>query len=235
MNRKIIIAPSLLSADFSKLLDEIKRVEDAGADWLHLDIMDRYFMQNTVDPVVARKIRRATKLTLDAHLMIENPEEHIDAFADAGVDSITFHIETVTKNRTSKKDIKINIKKAKTIIDKIKSKGKKVGIALSPDTPAKIILDIINDIDLILVMTVWPGFGGQKYIDYVTNKITDLRIMMPYKDIEVDGGINLETVSRAAKAGANIIVAGTSIFEASNIKSVISNLRKAGELANYGI
>ena len=237
MAREIIIAPSLLAADFSHLADEIKRAELAGADWLHLDIMDGHFVKNiTIGPVIVEWIRKITALPLDTHLMIETPEHYIDAFIKAGADSITFHAEVLLENGcrlnkekgvTVNNNGKVEVSRARNIIECVKNKGKKVGIALNPDTPASVISTIITDIDIILVMTVWPGFGGQRYIDYVTSKIDELRKLVPDKYIEVDGGIDPKTVTRATSAGADVIVAGTSTFRANNMKTAIMELRES--------
>lgn len=236
MMKQTIIAPSLLAADFSKLRDEIKRVEDAGAEWLHLDVMDGHFVPNlTIGPVVVEWIRRCTKLTLDVHLMIEDPLFYVGPFCDAGADSLTFHAEAVAAEgarvntqfgATLKPNGMIDATRANRVIEAIRKRGKRVGVAINPDTAAQAIGPVVKSVDMVLVMTVWPGFGGQKYIESATPKVTEVRAMADNIDVEVDGGLNLETVSRAARAGANVIVAGTAAFRSDDVKAVIAGMRE---------
>ena len=208
---KILIAPSILSADFSRLGEEIKDVEKSGADWIHVDIMDGHFVPNlTIGPVVVKAIRPVTRLPLDVHLMIENPEKYIESFAKAGADIITFHIE-------SQGD-------PKEVIKLIRYFNKKVGVSIRPKTDLKAIEQISSMIDMVLVMTVEPGFAGQQFILDCLPKIENLRKIFK-KDIQVDGGINESTSREAISSGANVIVAGTAVFGAEDYAKAIKNLR----------
>ena len=215
MAQNIKISPSILSADFSILGDEIKSLEQAGADLIHIDVMDGHFVPNiTMGPPIIKMVRKCTKLPFDVHLMISPVEKYIKAFADAGSDIITIHPEATD-----------NLKRA---VGTIKSLGKKAGVSLNPKTPISALMDVINDIDLILVMSVNPGFAGQSFMSEVLPKVTELRKMINEKklkiDIEIDGGINFETAPLAVKAGANILVSGTTIFSGS-LKDNIQKLR----------
>ena len=215
MAQNIKISPSILSADFSILGDEIKSLEQAGADLIHIDVMDGHFVPNiTMGPPIIKMVRKCTKLPFDVHLMISPVEKYIKAFADAGSDIITIHPEATD-----------NLKRA---VGTIKSFGKKAGVSLNPKTPISALMDVINDIDLILIMSVNPGFAGQSFMSEVLLKVTELRKMINDKklkiDIEIDGGINFETAPLAVKAGANILVSGTTIFSGS-LKDNIQKLR----------
>ena len=215
MAQNIKISPSILSADFSILGDEIKSLEQAGADLIHIDVMDGHFVPNiTMGPPIIKMVRKCTKLPFDVHLMISPVEKYIKAFADAGSDIITIHPEATD-----------NLKRA---VGAIKSLGKKAGVSLNPKTPISALMDVINDIDLILIMSVNPGFAGQSFMGEVLPKVTELRKMINDKklriDIEIDGGINFETAPLAVKAGANILVSGTTIFSGS-LKDNIQKLR----------
>lgn len=215
MAQNIKISPSILSADFSILGDEIKNLEKAGADLIHVDVMDGHFVPNiTMGPTIIKAIRKCTKLPFDVHLMISPVEKYIKAFADAGSDIITLHPEATD-----------NLKRA---IQTVKSHGKKAGVSLNPKTPISALMDVINDIDLILIMSVNPGFAGQSFMSEVLPKVSELRKMVNDKklkiDIEIDGGINFETAPLAVKAGANILVSGTTIFSGS-LKDNIQKLR----------
>ena len=215
MAQNIKISPSILSADFSILGDEIKSLEQAGADLIHVDVMDGHFVQNiTMGPPIIKMIRKCTKLPFDVHLMISPVEKYIKAFADAGSDIITIHPEATD-----------NLKRA---VGTIKSLGKKAGVSLNPKTPISALMDVINDIDLILIMSVNPGFAGQSFMGEVLPKVTELRKLINDKklkiDIEIAGGINFETAPLAVKAGANILVSGTTIFSGS-LKDNIQKLR----------
>ncbi|MBL7069157.1 MAG: ribulose-phosphate 3-epimerase [Candidatus Omnitrophica bacterium] len=214
MKRDIIIAPSILAADFSRLGEEIRAVEAAGADWIHVDVMDGNFVPNiTIGPLVVRDIRKITKLPLDVHLMIKEPENYIDEFAKAGSDIITFHIEAC--------------RDPKGIISRIKSHGKKAGVSVKPGTGIDTIKGILDSLDLVLVMTVEPGFGGQEFIKDALSKIKELRGLYK-KVIEVDGGISGKTSKLVLEAGANALVAGTAIFGKSDYKKTIQELREEG-------
>ena len=215
MAQNIKISPSILSADFSILGDEIKSLEKAGADLIHIDVMDGHFVPNiTMGPPIIKQIRKCTKLPFDVHLMISPVEKYIKAFADAGSDIITLHPEATD-----------NLKRA---VQTVKSFGKKAGVSLNPKTPISALMDVINDIDLILIMSVNPGFAGQSFMGEVLPKVTELRKMINDKklkiDIEIDGGINFETAPLAVKAGANILVSGTTIFSGS-LKDNIQKLK----------
>lgn len=212
---KIKIAPSILSADFGKLNDEIKEVEDS-ADLIHIDVMDGHFVKNiTIGPPIVKSIK--TKKPLDVHLMIKEPEKYIEAFAKAGAYNITFHAEVVAVN------------KRKELIKKIRELGCKASISINPDKKIGLIKDILDDVDMVLLMTVFPGFGGQKFIMDVVPRIKELRKLKPLLDIEVDGGIDAETIKIAAKAGANVFVAGNAIFTQKDRKKAIDVLRKNAE------
>ncbi|MFH1127827.1 MAG: ribulose-phosphate 3-epimerase [Candidatus Omnitrophota bacterium] len=213
---KIKVAPSILSADFSCLGEEIKKVETAGADMLHVDIMDGHFVPNlTIGPAVVKDVRRITKLPLDVHLMIDNPERYIDKFLKAGSNMITVHIETITK-------AKIKVQKSK-----LNALGVKLGISLNPATPLNKIKGVLNFVDFVLVMSVVPGFSGQEFIPGAIKKIKQLRSIYA-GDISVDGGINELTARQVIKAGANILASGTYIFAAKNKKLAIERIRNAG-------
>lgn len=197
------IAPSILSADFSKLGEEIKDVEKGGADYIHVDVMDGHFVPNiTIGPLIVEAIRPVTALPLDVHLMIENPDQYIEAFAKAGADYITVHVEACRHlHRT---------------IQQIKSFGVKAGVVLNPATPVNTIEHIIDDVDMVLLMTVNPGFGGQKFIHTVLPKISAVKEMADAKgldlEIEIDGGVNEETAKLCIEAGANVLVAGSAVY-----------------------
>ncbi|HDM25447.1 MAG TPA: ribulose-phosphate 3-epimerase [Thermoplasmatales archaeon] len=213
----VLVAPSILSADFSKLGEEIKAVEMAGADWIHIDVMDGHFVPNlTIGPVVVKSIRKTTSLPFDVHLMISNPEKYIERFVDAGADILTVHIETVENPLE--------------IINKIRDLGCKAGLTLNPDTPFKRISEFVSEVDLVLIMTVYPGFSGQKFKEEMIPKISEARkkIDSIRKDIylEVDGGINDKTSILAKNAGADVLVAGNHVFKSKNYEKAISLLKK---------
>ncbi len=208
-----LVAPSLLSADFSALAKDIKKVERSGADMLHVDVMDGHFVPNiTIGPVVVKYVRKVTRLPLDVHLMIRNPGKYLEPFVSAGSDMITVHIETVS------------LKEIKAMSSKLKGKGVKFGVSLNPATALNKIKPALKYVDFVLVMSVNPGFGGQAFIPSVLGKIRELRKIFK-KDIAVDGGINSETGKLARKAGANILAAGSYIFGAKNVRKAIQSLR----------
>jgi len=213
--KKVLIAPSILSADFSRLAEEIKTVEKCGADLIHVDVMDGHFVPNiTIGPAVVASLKKSTRLKLDVHLMIKNPLFFLDAFIKAGSSIITVHSEVCSLAVIRK------IKK------KFKNSGVKLGISLNPRTPAKLLNKQISFADLILVMSVNPGFGGQKFMPAALKKISQIRKIFP-GDIEVDGGITDLTAPGAVKAGANILVAGSYIFKAKNRAQAIKRLKNA--------
>ncbi|MCD5401998.1 ribulose-phosphate 3-epimerase [candidate division NPL-UPA2 bacterium] len=212
----IKIAPSLLAADFSRLGEEIREIEEAGADLLHIDVMDGHFVPNiTIGVPVVASLKGLTRLPLDVHLMIDNPRQFVEPFARAGADIITFHIEVTSE--------------PKEIIKAIRGYGVKAGLVLNPPTPLSKVEPVLNGLDMVLLMTVNPGFGGQEFIPEVIPKIRELRKIREERklhlDIEVDGGINSETARQVISAGANVLVAGMAIFAERDRKSSLRALR----------
>jgi ribulose-phosphate 3-epimerase len=203
----VTVAPSILSANFAKLGEEVRMIEEAGAEILHIDVMDGHFVPNiTIGPAVVESLRKVSSLEFDVHLMIENPERYVEAFAKAGADNITVHIEAT--------------KHIHRLVQKIKSLDVNVGVALNPATPLEFLTYILQELDMVLLMTVNPGFGGQKFIQTVLPKVVALSGILseinPRCKIEVDGGINIDTARLASRAGAEILVAGAAVFAASD-------------------
>jgi ribulose-phosphate 3-epimerase len=217
MGRPVLIAPSVLSSDFGRLAEEVRAVEAAGADVIHVDVMDGMFVPNiTIGPVVVAAIRKATKLPLDVHLMIEDPGRYIDDFAKAGADTIGVHVEACPHLHR--------------VVQQIKHAGKRASVVLNPATPWQHAQLVLGDVDQVLVMSVNPGFGGQAFIPSVLDKVRALREEIERRkldvDIEIDGGIKPETIALAARAGANVFVAGSAIFESKDYKATIEALRE---------
>lgn len=213
----IKLAPSILSADFARLLEDVKKVEKAGCEYLHIDVMDGHFVPNiTLGPGIVKSLRKDVNMVFDAHLMIENPDNYIKEFADAGCDIIVVHQEACRHlHRT---------------IQNIKSYGIKAGVALNPATPIETIKYVLQDVDMVLLMSVNPGFGGQSYIPVVTEKIKELKALIDEMgldiDIEVDGGVKPSNIKEVVDAGANVLVAGSAIFGAGDIDEAVKSLRE---------
>jgi ribulose-phosphate 3-epimerase len=218
--KQITIAPSILSADFGRLAEEVRAVEAAGADWIHVDVMDGRFVPNiTIGPLVVKALRKVTKLRLDTHLMIVEPERYIEAFAEAGADGLTVHVEACTHlHRT---------------IQQIRGLGLKAGAVLNPSTSEETLKYVLGDLDLILVMSVNPGFGGQSFIEEVLPKVSAIRAMIDASgrdiDLQIDGGISVETAERAVRAGARVLVAGNAVFNKPPYEDAIARIRSAAE------
>jgi ribulose-phosphate 3-epimerase len=217
-----IVAPSILSADFSRLGEEIKSVEGAGADWIHVDVMDGHFVPNiTIGPPVVKSLRKITKLPLDVHLMIENVDLYIPEFAEAGADIITIHQEACVHLHRS--------------VSLIKEHGKKAGVAINPGTPVETLRSIIAEIDLALIMSVNPGFGGQSFIESSIDKVLALKGMIEQSGssalIEIDGGITSDNCDRVTSAGVNALVAGSAVFKSDDYAKIISTLKNSPTIA----
>lgn len=215
-----LIAPSILSADFGRLAEAVQMVEAAGADWIHVDVMDGHFVPNlTVGPPMVEALRKVTSLPLDVHLMMTNPDAFIPEFVDAGADILTVHVEACPHlHRT---------------VQSIKERNIKVGVTLNPATSVTTLEEILAEVDMVLVMSVNPGFGGQKFISFSLDKIRRIRNMMTDSRssalLEVDGGINLNNVASVIKAGANVLVAGSAIFGSTDIPETIRQMRNASQ------
>ena len=217
----IKLAPSILSADFARLLEDVKKVEQAGCEYLHIDVMDGHFVPNiTLGPAIVKSLRKDVNMVFDTHLMIENPDNYIKDFVDSGSDIIVVHAEACNHlHRT---------------IQNIKSYNIKAGVALNPATPIETIKHVLEDVDMVLVMTVNPGFGGQSFIKGMIEKIEELKNLIDEKklnvDIQVDGGIKPDNIDKVVKAGANIIVAGSAIFNSDNICETVKIMRENARL-----
>lgn len=222
MTNMIKIAPSILAADFSKLAEEVKEVEAAGAELIHIDVMDGHFVPNiTMGAIVVEALRPVTDLPLDVHLMIQNPDQYIEQFAQAGADYITVHVEACPHlHRT---------------LQLIRSTGVKSGVVLNPHTPVETILHVLEEIDLVLFMTVNPGFGGQKFIHSVLPKVKQLADLIKERnlpiEIQIDGGVDAETIIPCVEAGATIFVAGSAIYSKADRKEALQEIKRAGESA----
>jgi ribulose-phosphate 3-epimerase len=222
MANSIKIAPSILAADFARLAEAVQSAEAAGADYVHVDVMDGHFVPNiTVGPPVVRALRKVTSLPLDVHLMISDPGRYAPVFADAGADGLTVHVEATPHLHR--------------VLQQIRDSGSRPGISLNPATPATAISEIVSDVDLVLVMTVNPGFGGQKFIEHTLSKITQVREMLDKSgsqaELEVDGGIGPQTAGRVVAAGATVLVAGQAIFGApAGVASAIQAIRKSAHM-----
>jgi len=217
------IAPSLLAADFTTLRDEVQSVERAGCDWLHLDVMDGHFVPNlTFGPFIVAAIKKCASKPLDVHLMISDPWQYADAFLDAGSDLLTFHIEVEDGGDVG------------ALLKHIRSRGKQAGLSVQPDTPVERLRPFVNDLDLVLIMSVFAGFGGQKFMTSVLPKVQELRAMGFAGEISMDGGIAAGTIADSAAAGTNVFVAGTAVFGADDRVARIAELRQLAMRARDG-
>jgi len=216
MTRRVLISPSLLSSDFGRLSEEVRAVEAAGADWIHVDVMDGRFVPNiTLGPVVVRAIKRAATRPLDVHLMIVEPEKYVEAFANAGADVLTVHVEACTHLHR--------------VLQQIRQVGAKPAVVLNPATPLSAVEEVLGEVEMVLLMSVNPGFGGQDFIEGTVDKVRRLRAMLDARGlstrIQVDGGINADTARRVVEAGADVLVAGSYVFGSKDYAAAIRSLR----------
>ena len=217
MNRRVLVSPSLLSSDFGRLAEEVRAVEAAGADWIHVDVMDGRFVPNlTLGPVVVQAIKKAATRPLDVHLMIVEPERYIDAFVKAGADILTVHVEACTHLHR--------------VLQQIRQAGARPAVVLNPVTPLTAVEEVLDEVEMVLLMSVNPGFGGQSFIPQTVDRVRRLRAMLDARglmntDIEVDGGINAETARRVVAAGATVLVAGSYVFGSKDYAAAIRSLR----------
>jgi len=220
--RPILISPSLLSADFARLGDEVQRAEAAGADWLHVDVMDGHFVPNlTIGPVVVEALKRRARIPLDVHLMISEPRRHARAFAQAGAHVLTFHVETARDADDARETIQL-----------FRAEGvAKVGVSLNPDCPVERVIPLLGDIDLVLVMSVYAGFGGQRFMPEMLAKTRAIRATGWDGFVEMDGGLNAETIPSCAAAGADVLVSGSALFGAPDLGVALNRFRAAAESA----
>jgi ribulose-phosphate 3-epimerase len=222
---RVLVAPSILAADFGRLAEETRRMEQAGADWIHLDVMDGHFVPNlTIGPQVVQALRPVTKLPLDVHLMVENPERYIPIFVKAGANRVTVHAEAVARGSDATRLSVEAVSDLVRIVRRIHGLGVKVGVALRPQTGMEVLKPCLGEMDLALLMTVNPGFGGQSFMPEVLPKIEALRKVYG-GHIQVDGGINEKTAASTRAAGADVMVAGTYLFRAPDPKQAIASLR----------
>jgi ribulose-phosphate 3-epimerase len=216
MNRRVLVSPSLLSSDFGRLAEEVRAVEAAGADWIHVDVMDGRFVPNlTLGPVVVQAIKKAATRPLDVHLMIVEPERYIDAFVKAGADILTVHVEACTHLHR--------------VLQQIRQAGARPAVVINPVTPLTTVEEVLDEVEMVLLMSVNPGFGGQSFIPQTVDRVRRLRAMLDARglntDIEVDGGINAETARRVVEAGASVLVAGSYVFGSKDYAAAIRSLR----------